>query len=454
MAEAALAASQKERQAAEIMQRTARETAERFAERASRDSRPQLDMMERHHDQLKSAVQGMNVLSSQNALMITKITPFTGNPRDFKRFMANFENNVTKKCTDDSIKLNFLIESCEGDAKSLIEDCVLLKTNAFQKALELLQEEYGQKTDIAADYLQFLKSGQEIKGTDVDALTKLAQDMTKCAVTLKEIGYEHDLEAQATLDTIVDRLPSYMRTKWVDKANEKRKKDERASFDTLREFIADRARALRSSHGKHYIEKLNATASNTSVSSKASQQSKKQTKQGKQISTTTTLTTQSSATQPSKPTGSAPNTDKKRECIFCNKTDHHVSECSGFTKASLSDRTNFVKEKHLCYNCLHVGHGTYVCRNKARCTKCNRKHHDLIHDDAFIKKENNEETSTPSATISCTLQSRNVYLRTLPVRISNGDKEIIAVALLDGGAQSSLGTEDLFNKLGAFPNQY
>ena len=215
-------------------------------------------MMARHHEQLQSAVQGMNVLSSQNALMITKITPFTGNPRDFKRFMANFENNVSRKCADDSIRLNFLIEHCEGDAKSLIEDCVLLKTNAFTKAVELLQEEYGQKTDIAADYLQFLKSGQEIKGTDVDALTKLAQDMTKCAVTLKEIGYEHDLEAQATLDTIVDRLPSYMRTKWVDKANEKRKKDERASFDTLREFIADRARALRSSHGKHYIEKLNA----------------------------------------------------------------------------------------------------------------------------------------------------------------------------------------------------
>ena len=180
MAEAALKASQKERQAAEIMHRTAKETAERFAEKASKDARPQLDMMARHHEQLQSAVQGMNILSSQNALMITKITPFTGNPRDFKRFMANFENNVSRKCADDSIRLNFLIEHCEGDAKSLIEDCVLLKTDAFKKAVELLQEEYGQKTDIAADYLQFLKSGQEIKGTDVDALTKLAQCDEMC----------------------------------------------------------------------------------------------------------------------------------------------------------------------------------------------------------------------------------------------------------------------------------
>ena len=140
------------------------------------------------------------------------------------------------------------------------------------------------------------------------------------------IGYEHDLEAQATLDTIVDRLPSYMRTKWVDKANEKRKKDERASFDTLREFIADRARASRSSHGKHYIEKLNASTSNQSVSSKTTQQTKKQGTRSKQIVTTTTLTTQSSGTQPAKKPAPATNSsEKKRECVFCNKADHHVS---------------------------------------------------------------------------------------------------------------------------------
>ena len=97
MAEAALKASQKERQAAEIMQRTAKETAERFAVKVSKDARPQIDMMAHHHEQLQSALQGMNIFSSQNALMITKITPFTGNPRDFKRFMAHFEKKCFKK---------------------------------------------------------------------------------------------------------------------------------------------------------------------------------------------------------------------------------------------------------------------------------------------------------------------------------------------------------------------
>ena len=109
--------------------------------------------MARYHEQLQSAVQGINILSSKNSLMITKITPSTGNPRNFKRFMTNFENNVSRKCSDDSIRLNFLIEHCKRDAKSLIKDCVLLKTDAFQRAVEQLQEEYGQKTDIAADEL-------------------------------------------------------------------------------------------------------------------------------------------------------------------------------------------------------------------------------------------------------------------------------------------------------------
>ena len=43
MAEAALKVSQKERQAAEIMQRAAKETAERFAEKDSKHARLQLD---------------------------------------------------------------------------------------------------------------------------------------------------------------------------------------------------------------------------------------------------------------------------------------------------------------------------------------------------------------------------------------------------------------------------
>ena len=100
--------------------------------------------------------------------------------------MANFKTNIERKCIDDSVKLNYLIEHCSNETQSLIEDCVLLGARGYRKAKELLDEEYGQESDIAADYLEFLKAGEKIEDTDVDALSKLAQDMAKCSVTLKK----------------------------------------------------------------------------------------------------------------------------------------------------------------------------------------------------------------------------------------------------------------------------
>jgi hypothetical protein len=239
------------------MQRTAERTANQFAKVAAENAKPQLQMLANQTEHLSTAVKGMNALSTQNALMVTKIAKFTGNPRDYRRFMANFEQNVAPKCEDEAMKLNLLIELCEQEPASLIEDCIFITEGKYAKAIALMDEEYGHESDIAADYLSFLRAGDEIKANDVDGLTRLSKEMIKCSTTLTEIGYAADLNAQATIDSIVDRLPGYMRTKWVDKANECRKKKQRTTFKTLREYISDRARSLRSSDGRHYIESMN-----------------------------------------------------------------------------------------------------------------------------------------------------------------------------------------------------
>ena len=167
--------------------------------------------------------------------------------------------------------------------------------------------------------------------------------MTKCAVTLKVIGCEHDLETQATLEIIVDRLPSYMRKKWVDKANGKRRGMSAPALKQFKNLLQIELGCLRSNHGKHYIEKLNAASSNTTVPSLTTQQTKKQGTRSKQIDTTTLLTQSASTQLSSKPAASAPTSDKKRKCVFCNKTSHHLSECLRIKKSSLLDCTNFVK---------------------------------------------------------------------------------------------------------------
>ena len=150
-AHAAQEAIDQQRRIVENMQRLAEQTAQRFADRATESARPQLRMMQEQSKQLTDAISGMNKVTSQNSLMVTKISPFSGNPRDYKRFMANFKTNIESKCVDDSMKINYLIEQCSDEAQSLIEKCVLLGTRGYRKAKELLDKECDQESDIAAD---------------------------------------------------------------------------------------------------------------------------------------------------------------------------------------------------------------------------------------------------------------------------------------------------------------
>jgi hypothetical protein len=201
---------------------------------AAESAKPQLDILADQTKHLSTAVEGMNELSTQNALMVTKIPKFSGKPRDFKRFMINFEVNIAKKSKDDETRFNRLLEYCEEGPRSMIEDCVFSQPPKYQKAKELLEDEYGQETDIAADYISFLKSGTKIKANDAEALTALSKEMAKCSNTLEEIGYEADLNAQVTIESIVDRLPYHLHVKWVDIVNQCRIKKKRATFETLR----------------------------------------------------------------------------------------------------------------------------------------------------------------------------------------------------------------------------
>ena len=204
--------------------------------------------------------------------------------------------------------------------------------------------------------------------------------MAKCSVTLKEIDYAADLDAQATLNSIVIRLPSYMRTKWVDEANECRLRKEKPTFETLREFIGNRARALRSSHGKHYIQSLIAKRNSRMSEPNEDEMNNEE----PTCETTTSLATQSTDEQES--------SDEIEECLYC-QGDHTIDECSNYRNENLEDRTKYAKQNGMCFNCLVRGHMTRFCEEPMRCSKCSRKHHSLLHDDNYEHKPREDQAN-------------------------------------------------------------
>ena len=147
-ASAAQDAIDQERRIYESMQRLAEQTAQRIADQATKSAQPQLRMMQEQSKHLTDAITGMNRVTSQNSLMVTKISSCSGNPRDYKRFMENFKTSIESKCIDDSVKLNYLIKHCINGAQSLIEDCVLLSAEATKRQRSSLMRNMAKKVTL------------------------------------------------------------------------------------------------------------------------------------------------------------------------------------------------------------------------------------------------------------------------------------------------------------------
>ena len=69
-----------------------------------------------------------------------EIISFSGDPKDYHRFMRCFEANIDKRVEDSGLKLNYLIQFCNGEAKEAIQDCVILNPEeGYERAKNILK---------------------------------------------------------------------------------------------------------------------------------------------------------------------------------------------------------------------------------------------------------------------------------------------------------------------------
>ena len=148
------------------------------------------------------------------------MTQFSGDPMDHSKFIHNFEFNVASKDPDGYSKLSYLIQFCQGKARSCIEDCVLLGAeNGYKTATQLLYDYYGRSYVVAQAYVKYIVYGPSIQGNDREVLVELSKDLVKVALTLSDSGYMSEMNSSVNLRKIVRRLLNHLRAKWVDHAD-------------------------------------------------------------------------------------------------------------------------------------------------------------------------------------------------------------------------------------------
>ncbi|XP_021960711.1 uncharacterized protein LOC110856534 [Folsomia candida] len=121
-----------------------------------------------------------------------------------------------------------------------------------------------------------------------------------------------------------------------------------------------------------------------------------------------------------------------KTCAACQSTAHLIQHCPEFTAYSVSARKDWIRSNNRCYNCLG-NHPVKECTSKFTCSKCQRRHHTLIHTDPTVSHILMHSKLNRTATTDD--GERGIYPTEL-VTPTNGQHQAIDLVrcLLDSGA--------------------
>ncbi len=360
-----------------------------------------------------------------------EITKFTGDPKDYLRFVTRFSDQVLSQPIQESKKLSRLMQYLDGKAKEAVERYEGMGSGALLDALSVLKYRFGQPYMIVDAFIVSIVKGPSIANGDGKSLQKLAD---KCQSVLKTLESMRSLNEINTdhIRKVVARLPYYNQSRWRDRASDiLRERGTPPGFQDLTEFLQRRAQSennpLYGNLGNPVKDNANRTKKEKPISSFATQYGFE------------------------RPSGHA--YERGTVCPVC-KGDHNLLVCKKFLHMPTVERRKIVLESRLCFQCLSTGHYKRFCK-QSRCQvkSCNRRHHELLHlastkereisthrQDAKVDEvtKRDAQVQTNTANILPQVNRGTTALPVVAVKIHGADGlETTTFALLDQASEAS-----------------
>ena len=365
------------------------------------------------------------------------IPKFTGEPLQYHKFFAIFDEQIDRVIKDNRMKLNRLIEYTTGDALDAIENCAIdFGEDGYAEAREILKRRFGNEHVISDLIIRNLRYGDPVK--DERDLQKLADNVSCCYVTLQKMKRLNEVDTQSSIVEIINRCQNYVMSRWRKIAFDcMREKNRYPDFREFRDFILREAQEANdpvygcSGPGGH-----KPSYKSSGVTAQKSSDSSSQKPQKKMSSSFASGVDSSSWINP---------------CLACGE-NHRLLFCKTFQTMKLPQRLQLVQTNKLCENCLLANHATKDCKKQSVCSVpgCGRHHTKYIH---TSPRQNSPMTNQQSAGASNNqIELRNCNNNTdidvlVPlVKITVNDS-IETCALLDTGSTTSFCTQSLVDEL-------
>ena len=354
------------------------------------------------------AKQLSNIVKLQAAPEV-EIDSFSGDPLEFTYFIKNFRDMIESTVDSQTGRLNRLIKYTEGEAKELIKHCVHEHTSeCYDKALELLEKEYGNKFKISCAFMEELRTWPVIKQNDAAAMKKFYRFLLKCQ-TLQRNGELEVLNSPLSIRQIQLKLPSSQQDKWAKIVEQTRRQHGREAI--FNDFVL-------------FVDFENSVI-NDPVYSRCIPSEKKPL----HVNTSIIKKTKSDSTL------------VEEKCVACD-SDHNLEQCQIFLNKPIEEKKSLIQGSKLCFACFKPGHISRGCTNRKICSVCGKGHHSSMH----IGDKDIKQLATVLTEHGITAMS------IIPVMVHHKDdpnKEFKVYAIIDNCSQGTFATNDLIaNKLG------
>ena len=171
----------------------------------------------------KELISQISTMFKLSSVPVVELDTFSGDILEYTYFITNFREVVEKAIVSQTSRLNLLLKHTSGKAKDLVKNCTLeSQENCYDKAIALLNKEYGNPHKISCAYLEQLDKWPSVKLSDVDAFRRFHLFLSRCFLVQQNGGLEI-LNSPMTIKTLQLKLPTSHQDKWSNKVQKIRR---------------------------------------------------------------------------------------------------------------------------------------------------------------------------------------------------------------------------------------
>lgn len=280
-----------------------------------------------------------------------ELPTFSGKYEEWLPFNNLFTSSVHKKTNLEPVqKLHYLMKSVTGDAYNQIKNLSLTNEN-YQKARDILEEQFDHKRKIAHTYMKKMLEQQPLQNENANDLRDFISTVKDCMISLENLGLPVDKWDYVLLYNLQSKIPQTTNMKWEEELGASR---DIPKFNKFLEFLESRFRTLEMIEIPPTESKPHQKAFHTQSTANSS--------------TSTVKKTQSTTERQ----------DFRKECGICGK-EHATARCKTFLNNTPENRRELAEIHKLCFNCLGSSHSISVCYSTKACSYCQQQHHTLLH---------------------------------------------------------------------------